>query len=139
MYAILPAQVNTLILGFQQRQDAVIAELYAGKITFGEYNVNMNRIAGEVAAQWLFEASELNKRAIEFDNAGRYSDAEPLYKQSLAMREEVLGTDDPYVAEFAEQSCFSIRRARSATPLQNHCTSDHWQSKRKPLVPIIPK
>jgi tetratricopeptide (TPR) repeat protein len=99
VYAILPPQVNTLTLGFQQRQDAVIAELYVGKITFGEYNVNMNRIAGDVAAQWLFEASDLNKRAIEFDNAGRYSDAEPLYTQSLAMREEVLDPDHADVAQ----------------------------------------
>ena len=96
--AILPRQVNTLILGFQRRQDALIAELYVGKITFGEYNVNMNRINGEVAAQWLFEATHLNKRAIELDNTGRHSEAEPLYQESLAMREEVLGPDHPDVA-----------------------------------------
>jgi hypothetical protein len=37
-------------------------------------------------AQSSDEASELNKRAIELDNAGRYSDAEPLYKRALAIR-----------------------------------------------------
>ena len=98
VYAILPPQVKTLILGFQQRQDALIAELYAGRTTFGEYNVNMNRLNGDVAAQILFEASDLNKHAIELDNAGRYSEAEPLYQQSLAIREEVLGLDHPDVA-----------------------------------------
>jgi tetratricopeptide (TPR) repeat protein len=49
-------------------------------------------------AQRLFEASALNKRAIELDNAGRYSDAEPLYKSALAMREKTLGPDHPDVA-----------------------------------------
>jgi tetratricopeptide (TPR) repeat protein len=49
-------------------------------------------------AQGLDEANELNKRAIEFENAGRHSDAEPLYKQSLAIREKVLGADNPDVA-----------------------------------------
>jgi Tetratricopeptide repeat len=50
-------------------------------------------------AQGLFEASDLNKGAIELVNAGRYSEAEPLFKQSLALREKVLGPDHPDVAQ----------------------------------------
>ena len=49
-------------------------------------------------AQGLFEASDLNERAIKLGNAGRYSDAEPLYKQSLAIREKVLGPNHSEVA-----------------------------------------
>ena len=49
-------------------------------------------------AQGLFEASDLNERAIKLGNAGRYSEAEPLYKQSLAIREKVLGPNHPDVA-----------------------------------------
>lgn len=48
--------------------------------------------------QRLFEASDLNKRAIELDNAGRYSDAEPLYKRALAIREKALGPDHSEVS-----------------------------------------
>jgi hypothetical protein len=42
------------------------------------------------SAQGLFEASDLKERAIQLGNAGRYSEAEPLYKQSLAIRERCL-------------------------------------------------
>jgi CHAT domain-containing protein/Tfp pilus assembly protein PilF len=46
----------------------------------------------------LFEARDLNKHAIELYNAGRYSDAEPLYKRVLAIHEKALGPDHPDVA-----------------------------------------
>jgi tetratricopeptide (TPR) repeat protein len=45
-------------------------------------------------AQELFEANDLNR----LDNAGRYSEAEPLYKQSLAIRQKVLGPNHSEVA-----------------------------------------
>ncbi len=47
-YALLPPQVNAMIQGVERRQDSLIAELYVGKITFGEFNVGMNRITGEL-------------------------------------------------------------------------------------------
>jgi tetratricopeptide (TPR) repeat protein len=40
----------------------------------------------------------LHKHAIELYNAGRYSDAEPLYKRALAIHEKALGPDHPDVA-----------------------------------------
>lgn len=49
-FAMLPAQVVVLITGAHQRQDALIAELYVGKITIGEFNIGMNRIKGEIAS-----------------------------------------------------------------------------------------
>ena len=49
VYAMLPAQAKALIEGVWQNQDALIAELYNGKITFGEYNVSMNRLYGELS------------------------------------------------------------------------------------------
>lgn len=42
VFAMLPQQVVVLIQGVQREQDAKIAELYNGKITFGDYNVAMN-------------------------------------------------------------------------------------------------
>ena len=85
-----------------------IADRVSGTFGFGEDAkgggtfVLIQRRAGSPSAAWapqgLFEASDLNKRAIEFDNAGRYSEAEALYKRSLAIREKALGPDHPEVA-----------------------------------------
>jgi Caspase domain len=47
LYAMLPAGVQDMIHGLERRQDAVIAELYVGKITFGEFNVKWNQLSGE--------------------------------------------------------------------------------------------
>jgi CHAT domain-containing protein/Tfp pilus assembly protein PilF len=49
-------------------------------------------------AQSAKDASRLNSRATELLNGGRYSEAEPLYKRALAIREKVLGPDHPDVA-----------------------------------------
>jgi hypothetical protein len=48
-YALLPPDVVFMIQGLQQKQDALIAQLYVRKITFGEYNVQMNQIQGDFA------------------------------------------------------------------------------------------
>ena len=34
--------------GVELKQDALIAELYMGKITFGDYNVGMDRMNGQI-------------------------------------------------------------------------------------------
>jgi len=44
---MLPPQVNGMIKGIERQQDALIAELYVGQITFGQFNVSMDRITGE--------------------------------------------------------------------------------------------
>src|SRR5262249_41239691 len=43
-------------------------------------------------------ALSLNNLAELYRAQGRYADAEPLYKRSLAIREKALGADHPYVA-----------------------------------------
>ena len=50
VFAMLPPQVNALILGIQRKQDALITELYSGKITFGQYNIGADRMLGEFAS-----------------------------------------------------------------------------------------
>ena len=40
----------------------------------------------------------LNNLAALYDKQGRYADAEPLYKRSLAIQEKALGPDHPDVA-----------------------------------------
>src|SRR3974390_617504 len=49
-------------------------------------------------AQSVEEAAQLNQQAIQLYQQGRYADAEPLYKRSLAILEKALGLNDPNVA-----------------------------------------
>jgi uncharacterized caspase-like protein len=49
-YSMLPSQASAFIHGVEREQDAVIAELYNGKITFGDYNVAIDRLSGKLAA-----------------------------------------------------------------------------------------
>ncbi|HJU15371.1 MAG TPA: CHAT domain-containing tetratricopeptide repeat protein [Stellaceae bacterium] len=44
------------------------------------------------------EANSLNRQAVALYREGRYAEAEPLYKRSLAMREKALGPEHPDVA-----------------------------------------
>src|SRR2546422_7420029 len=39
-----------------------------------------------------------NNPALLYDSQGKYSEAEPLYRRSLAIREKALGPDHPHVA-----------------------------------------
>ncbi len=48
-FARLPPQVNSAIDGIYRTQDALIAELYIGKITFGDYNTKMDRLIGDLS------------------------------------------------------------------------------------------
>jgi Caspase domain len=47
-YDMLPEPAQTLIEGLYREEDALIAQLYTGKITFGEFNVGENRLVGEI-------------------------------------------------------------------------------------------
>ena len=49
-------------------------------------------------AQSIEEAARLNEQAIQLYQQGRYADAEPLLKRSLAIYEKALGPDHPDVA-----------------------------------------
>jgi tetratricopeptide (TPR) repeat protein len=49
-------------------------------------------------AQSVQEAGRLNEKANQIDKQGRYSEAEPLYKRSLAVVKKALGHDHPKVA-----------------------------------------
>ena len=47
----------------------------------------------------LAEARQLNEQGVTLFHQGRYAEAEPLYKRSLAIREKTLGPDHPDVAQ----------------------------------------
>jgi hypothetical protein len=46
-FALLPPGVVARIHATQRQQDALVAELYSGKITYGQFNVGANRILGQ--------------------------------------------------------------------------------------------
>ena len=50
VYAILPPQVTAMLHGVERQQDALVAELYRGKLTFGEFNTSMSRLTGELSS-----------------------------------------------------------------------------------------
>jgi uncharacterized caspase-like protein len=49
VYSMLPPQVNNWVHGIEREQDALIAELYNGRITFGAFNVGIDRLFGKLA------------------------------------------------------------------------------------------
>jgi hypothetical protein len=48
-FAVLPPQVSGAFDGVYRAQDALIAELYIGKITFGDFNTKMDRLIGDLS------------------------------------------------------------------------------------------
>jgi hypothetical protein len=48
-FSLLPPQINSMIEGIYGKQDALIAELDVGKITFGQYNIQMDRLTGDLS------------------------------------------------------------------------------------------
>ena len=83
-------------------------------------------------------ATSLNNLAELYRAQGRYADAEPLYKRSLAIREKAFGPDHPDVATSLNNLASSVYEPKVATPMPSRCTSGHWRSKKRRLVPIIP-
>jgi len=54
-WAMLPPQANVKMVGVAQQIDALVTKLYAGKITFGEYNVKRIQLLRQMAL--AFESS----------------------------------------------------------------------------------
>jgi hypothetical protein len=52
---MLPPQITVLIHGVERQQDALIADLYRGKISFGEFNTSASRLTAQLA-QTLYGA-----------------------------------------------------------------------------------
>ena len=55
----------------------------------------------------------LNNLAELYRNQGRYADAEPLHKRSLAIREKALGPDHPDVAQSLNNLAAVISQPKS--------------------------
>ena len=48
VYAMLPPQTSAAIHGVERQQDALIADLYRGKISFGEFNASISRLTAQL-------------------------------------------------------------------------------------------
>ncbi len=59
-------------------------------------------------------APDLNNLALLYHTQGRYAEAEPLYKRSLAIREKALGLDHPDVALSFENYAALLRQTARA-------------------------
>jgi uncharacterized caspase-like protein len=49
VYAMLPPQVSNMIRGVERQQDDLVARLYNGEITFGDFDVGMNELNGKLS------------------------------------------------------------------------------------------
>ena len=116
VFAMLPPQVNATMQGIERRQDAMIAELYSGKITFGEYNIATDRIIGELASllsgikqspQTASSPAALERKSAETVTMPRSRPTEvnpaPKATVSHAVRVALVIGDSNYI-EFAEIS-----------------------------------
>ena len=66
-------------------------------------------------------AISLNNLAVLYSNQGKYNDAEPLYKRSLAIDEKALGPEHPKVATCLKNYAVLLRkmgRGAEAEPLE---------------------
>ena len=69
----------------------------------------------------LNTAQSLNNLAFLYSDRGKYAEAEPLYKQSLAIREKDLGPNHPDVASVCENmaKCYrGLGREKEAKELE---------------------
>ena len=48
VYAMLSPQTSAAIYGVERQQDALIADLYRGKISFGEFNASISRLTAQL-------------------------------------------------------------------------------------------
>ena len=68
-------------------------------------------------------ATSLNNLAVLYSAQGKYAEAEPLYKRSLAIHEKALGPDHPDVAISLNNLADSVPAIRANTPRPNPCTN----------------
>ena len=79
----------------------------------------------------------LNNLAVLYQSQGRYADAEPLLRRSLAICEKALGPDHPECGHVAQQPGVTVSIARAATRTPSRSSSAASPSVRRRLDPII--
>jgi hypothetical protein len=83
-----------------------------------------------VAAHHLSQADKLDRQVKELSEAGKYSEAIPIATQSLRLREQALGPDQPATASSLTMSrCFMTKWGTTLTP--NRSINARSKSTRK--------
>jgi hypothetical protein len=82
------------------------------------------------------DAAALNERVVELYRAGKFSEAIPLARQSLAIGEKALGPDHPSVAT-ALNNLADLYWQQGATRMPSRCFRERWRSARKRAVATI--
>src|SRR3989338_6000626 len=80
------------------RGQAILAPLLVSSIGFLITVLILAPSVVRAQSSLLDEALRLNQQAFALYQAGKYSQAEPLYRRSLEIREKVLGPEHPDVA-----------------------------------------
>ena len=139
-WAMLPPPAHPQLLRLTRQVDALVTQLYKGKITFGEYNVRRIQLLKQMALAFasfregptgetaqtavtnqvtytalaqVDEAAALNQQVLQLYSQGRYSEAIPLAQRTLAIVEKALGPDNPDVATALNNLAESISSPRS--------------------------
>jgi uncharacterized caspase-like protein len=97
IYSLLPPQTSNLIHGVEREQDALIAELYNGQITFGAFNIGIDRLAGKFAEAISGSAKSTETRA------GSGASDQNIQKSSLSQpRSKAEQRNTPVIERFRE-------------------------------------
>ncbi|MCH8952376.1 MAG: tetratricopeptide repeat protein [Proteobacteria bacterium] len=68
---------------------------------------------GRTSRRGNFGRVSLNNLAALYDDQGNYAEAAPLYRRSLAIRENTLGPEHPDVAKVLDNYAALLRKSRS--------------------------
>jgi hypothetical protein len=85
----------------------------------------------------LEHAVQLNGQVLNLRQQGKYTEAVPIAKEALDIREKSLGPDHPDVAT-SLNNLGELYRAKAGMRRPNRSSSARWRSGRSPLARIIP-
>jgi tetratricopeptide (TPR) repeat protein len=71
-------------------------------------------------------ATSFNNLAALYESQGRYSEAEPLFQQALALRQKLLGDEHPSVAT-SFNNLADFTNLRGATAKRNRSINKPWR------------
>jgi Caspase domain len=89
----LPPAVRAMIQGIERRQDANIAELYRRKITFGEFNIAVNRL------RWEFSSAISGVQILQPDASPQEASNKAAAATKTAQQPKVEQKETPSIAQ----------------------------------------
>ncbi len=121
--ALLPVQAHAQQTSWEQHMRAGVTAYQQGKYAEAEQHWKAGLEAAEaLGTQDPRYATSLNNLALLNKAQGRYTEAEPLYKRALAIREESMGPEHPDVATSLENYVTLLQetgRSAEATKMED--------------------